>query len=94
VRSLWPLVESAFEGIDEHVEARFFRLGDLQVVISRAPARGAIHRESAQRLTLEVWPAMGPRVLVIDWIGRRPHIVHRRHGAWLQRLIRSAHQSK
>jgi hypothetical protein len=94
VRSLWPLVESAFQGIDEHVEARFFQFGDLQVVISRAPARGTVRRESAQRLTLEVWPAMGPRVLVVDWIGRRPHIVHRRHGAWLQRLIRNSRQSK
>jgi hypothetical protein len=90
VQSLWPIVDSAFRGVEDHVEARFFRLGDLQAVISRAPARGAKHHEVGQRLTLELWPAAGPRVLVVEWIGRRPYVVHRRNGAWLQRLVRLA----
>jgi hypothetical protein len=88
------MVDAAFRGIDEHVEARFFRLGDLQVVISREPGRGTKHREVGQRLTLELWPPAGPRVLVVEWIGRRPYVVRRRDGAWLQRLIRIARQSK
>jgi hypothetical protein len=94
VHSLWPMVDTAFQGIEEHVEARFFQVGDLQVVISRAPARGVKHHDLKQRLTLELWPRAGPRVLVVDWIGRRPYVVHRRDGAWLQRLVRISRQSK
>lgn len=97
--SLWPLVEGAFRDVDDHVEARFFQLEDLQVVISRAPARGAVGRDSvgrdaARRVTLELWPQVGPRVLVVEWSGRRPYVVHRRDGDWLQRLLRGSHQSK
>ncbi len=94
VRSLWPMVEEAFRGADEDAEACFYRLGDLQVVISRASAREAKHHEVGKRVTVELWPAAGPRVLVVEWIGRRPHVVHRRSGPWLQRLVRIAHQSK
>ena len=94
VRSLWPMVEEAFRGADESAEACFYRLGDLQVVISRASAREAKHHEVGKRVTLELWAAAGPRVLVVEWIGRRPHVVHRRSGPWLQRLVRIAHQSK
>jgi hypothetical protein len=35
------MVEEAFRGADESAEACFYRLGDLQVVISRASAREA-----------------------------------------------------
>jgi hypothetical protein len=88
------MVDTAFRGIDEHVEARFFQIGDLQAVISRAPARGAKQPDLRRRLTLELWPRVGPRVLVVDWIGRRPYVVHRRDGAWLQRLVRISRQSR
>lgn len=94
IRSLWPMVEGAFRGADESAEARFYRLGDLQVVISRATAKEARHHEVGKRVTLELWPAVGPRVLVVEWIGRRPHVVHHRSGPWLQRLVRLAHQNK
>ena len=94
VRSLWPMVEEAFKGADEDAEACFYRLGDLQAVISRASGRDAKHHEVGKRVTLELWPLAGPRVLVVEWIGRRPHVVHRRSGPWLQRLVRIAHHSK
>jgi hypothetical protein len=94
IRSLWPMVEGAFKGADESAEACFYRLGDLQVVISRASGRDAKHHEVGKRVTLELWPLAGPRVLVVEWIGRRPHVVHRRSGPWLQRLVRIARQSK
>ena len=88
------MVEGAFKGADESAEACFYRLGDLQVVISRASGRDAKHHEVGKRVTLELWPLVGPRVLVVEWIGRRPHVVHRRSGPWLQRLVRIARQSK
>ena len=88
------MVEGAFRDVEDHVEARFFHLGELQVVVSRAPARGAIDRDATRRLTLELWPAVGPRVLVVEWSGRRPYVVHRRDGDWLQRLLRSSDQSR
>jgi len=88
--SLWPMVEGAFRDVEDHVEARFFQLDDLQVVISRTPARGAVGREAARRVTLELWPLAGPRVLVVEWSGRRPYIVHRREGDWLRRLLRNS----
>lgn len=91
--SLWPMVSAAFRNVEEHVEARFFQLGDLQVVISRAPLRGGQVRADAQQLvTLEVWPHAGPRLLVVEWSGPRPYIVHRREGDWLPRLIRASRQ--
>jgi hypothetical protein len=93
-QSLWPMVEAAFRDVEDHVEARFFQLDDLQVVISRAPVQGAIHRDPRQRVTLELWPSAGPRVLVVEWSGRRPYVVHRRDGDWLQRLIRISRQSQ
>lgn len=93
-KSLWPMVETAFRDTEEQVEARFFQLDDLQVVISRAPARGAVGRDAARRVTLELWPPLGPRVLVVEWSGRRPYVVHRRDGDWLQRLRRKLQQSK
>jgi hypothetical protein len=85
--SLWPLVEAAFRGVEDHVEARFFQLADLQVVISRDRLKGQAAREAPRGLTLEVWPSTGPRLLEIEWSGRRPYIVHRRDGDWLHRLI-------
>lgn len=94
VQSMWPLVESAFQGMEEHVEARFFQIDEFQVVVSRAPARGARHHEIGRRLTMELWPPVGPRVLVVEWIGRRPHIVQRRDGDWLRRLARIARQPR
>lgn len=91
--SLWPMVEAAFRDAEDQVEARFFQLGDLQVVISRAPARGgAVRTEAERRVTLEVWPAAGPRLLEIEWSGRRPYVVHLREGNWLPRLIRASRQ--
>ena len=91
--SLWPMVSEAFRNVEEHVEARFFQLGDLQVVISRAPLRGGQVRSDAERLvTLEVWPPAGPRLLVVEWSGPRPYVVHRREGEWLPRLIRASRQ--
>ena len=85
--SLWPMVEAAFRGVDEHVEARFFQLDDLQVVISRGPAKPRAPRETPRALTLEVWPSAGPRLLELEWRGRRPYIVHRRDGDWLHRFL-------
>jgi hypothetical protein len=92
-RTLWPMVEAAFRDVEEHVEARFFQLGELQVVISRGPARGAVHRGAGRPVRLELWPSAGPRVLVVDWSGRRPYVVHRRDGDLLQRLIQTSRQS-
>jgi hypothetical protein len=94
VQLLWPMVETAFRDTEDHVEARFLELDDLQVVISRAPARGANQRGAGPRVTLELWPTAGPRVLVVEWSGRRPHVVLRRDGDWLQRLIRISRQSQ
>lgn len=85
--SLWPMVESAFRGVDDQIEARFFQLADLQIVISRAPIKPRASRENARGVTLEVWPAAGPRLLELEWRGRRPYIVHRRDGDWLHRFI-------
>jgi hypothetical protein len=91
--SLWPMVLAAFRGVEDHVEARFFQLGDLQVVISRPPVRGGLKRpEAERRVTLEVWPLVGPRLLEIEWSGSRPYVVHRRDGDWLPRLIRASRQ--
>ena len=92
-RFLWPMTERAFQDVEDQVEARFFQLEDLQVVISRAPARSANPPEAARRVTLELWPGAGPRLLVVEWSGRRPYVVHRRDGDWLERLIRLAQRS-
>ena len=89
-RFLWPMTERAFQNVEDQVEARFFQLEDLQVVISRAPARSANPPEKGRRVTLELWPGAGPRLLVVEWSGRRPYVVHRRDGDWLERLIRLA----
>ena len=87
------MVSAAFRNVEDHVEARFYQLGELQVVISRAPARGPAGRADAERLvTLEVWPPAGPRLLEVEWSGSRPYIVHRREGDWLPRLIRASRQ--
>lgn len=85
--SLGPMVEAAFRGVDDHIEARFFQLADLQVVISRDRLKGQAPREATRGLTLEVWPSAGPRLLQVEWSGRRPYIVHRRDGDWLHRFI-------
>jgi hypothetical protein len=95
--SLWPMVAAAFRDVEEHLEVRFFQFGDLQVVISRAPVRGPIRgasfrTDAERRVTLEVWPPAGPRLLEVEWSGRRPYIVHRREGDWLTRLIRASRQ--
>jgi len=91
--SLWPMVAAAFRDVEDHVEARFYQLGGLQVVISRAPGRSGLKRPDAERLvTLEVWAAAGPRLLQVEWSGRRPYIVHRRDGDWLPQLIRASRQ--
>jgi len=90
--SLWPIVETAFQDVEDTVDARFYQLGDLQVVVSRAPARPHTHRDAERLVTLEVWPAAGPRLLVVEWSGRRPYVVHRRDGDWLPRLIRASRQ--
>ena len=87
------MTERAFQNVEDQVEARFFQLEDLQVVISRAPARGANPPEKGRRVTLELWPGAGPRLLVVEWSGRRPYVVHRRDGDWLERLIRLAQHS-
>lgn len=93
-RFLWPMVEGAFRDTGDHVEARFFQLEDLQIVISRASARTATPAEPARRVTLELWPGAGPRLLVVEWSGRRPYVVHRRDGDWLERLLRLEQQSR
>jgi hypothetical protein len=91
--SLWPMVSAAFRNAEDDVDARFYQLGDLQVVISRAPVRGALkHREAERLVTLEVWPAAGPRLLEVEWSGSRPYVRHRREGDWLPRLIRASRQ--
>jgi hypothetical protein len=95
--SLWPMVAAAFRDVEDHVEVRFFQFGDLQVVISRAPVRGPVRgtsfgTDAERRVTLEVWPPAGPRLLEVEWSGRRPYIVHRREGDWLPRLIRASRQ--
>ena len=92
-RFLWPMTERAFQNVEDQVEARFFQLEDLQVVISRTPARAANPPEKGRRVTLELWPGAGPRLLVVEWSGRRPYVVHRRDGDWLERLIRLAQHS-
>ena len=89
--SLRPMVSTAFQGVDDETEARFFQLGELQVVISRPPVRDSAHRPGGdRRVTLEVWPAVGPRLLQVEWSGRRPYVIHRREGDWLPRLIRAS----
>lgn len=91
--SLWPMVAAAFRDVDDDVEARFLQLDELQVVISRAPVRERLTRPDAERrVTLEVWPPVGPRLLEVEWSGRRPYVVHRRDGDWLPRLIRASRQ--
>lgn len=94
--SLWPLIDAAFRDAEDHVEARFFQIDDLQLVVSRLPlreSRDSPKRGDAQRrVTLEVWPAIGPRLLQVEWHGRRPHIVQRREGDWLPRLIRASRE--
>lgn len=93
-QSLWPLVAAAFQDAEERVEARFLLLDDLQIVISRTPPPGTGRHEAARRVTLEVWPAVGPRLLEVEWSGGRPHVVHRRAGDWLPRLARAARRFK
>ena len=90
--SLWPIVEMAFRDVEDTVDGRFYQLADLQVVVSRAPARAHPQRDAERLVTLEVWPAAGPRLLVVEWSGRRPYVVHRRDGDWLPRLIRASRQ--
>lgn len=90
--ALWPLVDAAFRDVDARTDARFFRFDEFQVVISRAPARGNTNRGAAPKVTLEVWPSQGPRLLVIDWSGRRPHVLHWRDGDWLYRFPRASLQ--
>lgn len=85
---LWPMVEGAFRDSEDKAEVRFFRLDELQVVISRAPACGAIERGAERKITLELWPSAGPRVLVVEWSGSLPSVVYRRDGDWLQSLGR------
>lgn len=93
-KSLWPMVEAAFRDIEEHIDARVFQLDDMQVVISRPPARDATNRDAKRTVTLELWPPAGPRVLVVEWSGRRPYVVHRRDGVWLNSLIQTSRQSR
>jgi hypothetical protein len=93
-QSLWPMVETAFQDVEDTVEVRHFRLNDLQVVISRAAARDTAHRDAGRRVTLELWPPAGPRVLVVEWNGRRPYVVYRRDGDWLEGLARFPRRSK
>lgn len=89
--SLWPMITAAFRDVDDDVEARFLQLDDLQVIISRAPVRQRVTSPDAERrVTLEVWPPAGPRLLEVEWSGRRPYVVHRREGDWLLRLIRAS----
>lgn len=90
--SLWPIVETAFRDAEDTVDVRIYQLADLQVIVSRSPARDAAHRAAQRVVTLEVWPAAGPRLLVVEWSGRRPYVVHRRDGDWLPRLIRASRQ--
>lgn len=90
--SLWPIVEMAFRDVEDTVDGRFYQLADLQVVVSRTPARAHPQRDAGRLVTLEVWPAAGPRLLVVEWSGRRPYVVHRRDGDWLPRLIRASRQ--
>jgi hypothetical protein len=90
--ALWPIVERAFRDAADEVEGRFFQLADMQVVVSRAPVRHAVNREAERVVTLEVWPAAGPRLLVIEWSGRRPYVVHWRDGNWLPRLVAASRQ--
>jgi hypothetical protein len=90
--SLWPIVETAFRDVEDDVDGRFYQLADLQVVVSRAPAREAAQPDAERLVTLEVWSSAGPRLLVVEWSGRRPYVVHRRDGDWLPRLIRASRQ--
>lgn len=91
--ALWPMVDAAFRDVDERTDAFFVRFDDFQVVISRAPARGNINRGAERKVTLEIWPARGQRLLVVDWIGRCPHVVHWRDGDWLYRFPRASLQA-
>jgi hypothetical protein len=93
-QTLWPMVETAFQDVEDQVEVRHFRLNDLQVVISRAAARDAAHREAGRRVTLELWPPAGPRILVVEWNGRRPYVVYRRDGDWLESIVTAPRRLK
>jgi hypothetical protein len=90
--ALWPMVDAAFRDDDQRTDAFFARFDEFQVVISRAPARGNLSRTAERKVTLEIWPARGPRLLVVDWSGRCPHVVHWRDGDWLYRLPRASLQ--
>ena len=92
--TLWPMVETAFQDVEDQVEVRHLRLNDLQVVISRAAARDAAHREAGRRVTLELWPPAGPRILVVEWSGRRPYVVYRRDGDWLDAVVNAPRRLK
>ncbi len=84
--ALWPIVEAAFRDVDDEVDSRFYRIADLQVVVSRAPVREVTRRHADRVVTLEVWPPVGRRLLVVDWSGRRPLIRASRqlqHPEWM-----------
>ena len=93
-QTLWPMVETAFRDVEDQVEVRHLRLNDLQVVISRAAARDAAHQDAGRRVTLELWPPAGPRVLVVEWSGRRPYVVYRRDGDWLDSVVNATRRLK
>lgn len=64
---------AAFRSPEVGVGARFYQLGDVQVVISRTQVRGALKRREAERLVMiEAWPVAGPRLLAIERSGSRP----------------------
>jgi hypothetical protein len=88
------MVETAFRDVEDQVEVRHLRLNDLQVVISRAAAPDAAHQDAGRRVTLELWPPAGPRVLVVEWSGRRPYVVYRRDGDWLDSVVNATRRLK
>ncbi|HSQ10217.1 MAG TPA: hypothetical protein VLN25_06340 [Burkholderiaceae bacterium] len=45
-------------------------------------------------MTLELWPPAGPRVLVVEWSGRRPYVVYRRDGDWLDSVVNATRRLK
>jgi len=70
--------------------ARCFQTGDFRLVVSMIPSRDRSKCQTAQRLRLEVWQPLGPRVLEIEWQASKSQVVQLREGDWVRRLIQAS----